>query len=76
MWVVVHGKDVELAIGVTYMALDKHKEWNDELEESLMTDIAQLKEEGKKVLVLGDFNEHISAEDGGVAKSATKCNNE
>ena len=65
-WLTVHGKNTELAIGLVYMGLNKYQEGNDELEQAISEDIAQLQEEGKQILLIGDFNAHISERDGGV----------
>lgn len=66
VWIVMQGETAEIAIGTVYMGIDKHKEWNDKLEQRLTEDIAQLELEGKTICLLGDFNAHIEEADGGV----------
>ena len=41
--------------------------WNDLIEESLHSDLAQLNSEGHRIFLLGDFNGHINSQDGGSA---------
>ena len=68
MWVIIKGEKQDIAVGLIYMAVDgsSTKDWNDELEGKISGEIQLLKEEGKCITLVGDFNGHIKSEDGGV----------
>ncbi len=72
IWIVVQGQSEEIAIGVVYMGIDKYKGWNDKMEQALTEDLAQLEAEGKTIILLGDFNAHITEKDGGVPNQDKK----
>ena len=57
LWIVVKSSPRDLAVGLDKPALDS---WNKEIFENLQKDIAELKSQGKKILLLGDFNSHIT----------------
>lgn len=49
-----------------YVGLERYQEDNDQIEQDLVMDIAQLKKEGRTVVLVGDANGHIGEMDGGV----------
>ena len=62
-WVKLDSINNKTAICGVYMGFqssdDKHGNWNDSIYEVLYSEIADLKKEGYRILLLGDFNGHV-----------------
>ena len=61
IWIILEG-EVDLAVGVIYMASGQNKsknEWNRDLFEKVDAEIEELQEAGKEIFLVGDFNGHV-----------------
>ena len=69
LWTIIKTKIEDIAVGTLYMASgegQKARDWNDKIEELVNNDVHEMYEEGKRIILIGDFNGHIAEEDGGV----------
>ena len=76
LWVILKGKEQDIAILNTYMATDKlqHEEWNIALNMLINSEIETIKRLGHEIIIAGDFNAHIKHEDGGVKEASQTTN--
>ena len=75
LWVTIVSGEEHLTVGVVYFSLDKYSEWNDNLSKVISADVSRLQsEKGNATLLVGDFNAHISEEDGGVVGCGATTN--
>ena len=68
LWVILlEAGGSSTAIGLVYLGVNKpvNDPWNDEILDSIHSDITLLHREGHRVVLLGDFNGHIHVKDGG-----------
>ena len=60
-WVIICGSQ-DMAVGVVYYSVVRDQKgitWNEKLHEKIESDTTELKQQGKRVVLLGDFNGHI-----------------
>jgi exonuclease III len=62
MWIIVPTSTGELALGIVYMGVDStpNTAWNDAIQERILEEGAIHKEQGRQILLVGDFNGHIT----------------
>ena len=60
MWTVLPGPKVNIAIGLIYLSSGRNwDEWNTNIQDLLMQDMAELRMLGHHIILIGDFNGHI-----------------
>ena len=66
MWTIIPTTDGELALGLVYMGIDSSENtaWNDKIQESLIQEGLEHREQGRQILVFGDFNGHLAWQQG------------
>jgi hypothetical protein len=65
-WIICECEQHQLAIGAIYFAVDtkQNSKWNDHLETRISWDLLDLQQQGKQVILFGDFKGHIHTREG------------
>ena len=77
IWVIIKSVPTAIAIGLVYVGIGKFdmREWNN-IYYNLQQDISELKWQGRKVLLMGDFSGHVTKGEERVGEWETDRNGE